>query len=1338
MMRITSTLVAICWLFTASAVAKTYVDTEQKYIFTAENVAETIPFFVENETRQLAMARKYTSLMNQETGAVSVADLFAICRAGGMNTYKQAGFEACRNFVDALLEKSNITMAEGQMDGFCPGLDENGKNPNKLSTITDKTRVGDMCTSSHIAMGEVVFQRNNSYSCTCMALACNGNYDLRGGACNTPIPVGTPTCARSTHKESKDNNTTAKCLEFCKAKGTRENCAVTNVVMRHSTKECICNANGPEISAAKESMSRAARNVPCPTGVYPQNAQNNTLQLCTKFCQAQAKTNNCKLVNAVIRHSANQCVCNPDAGILQTSNIYRAVCGQDKGKTGKKEYCIDDVFSGWGGGTNVQIMQAVALAQEYARVKHGDTIVCSTKRRSSWPDDYIQCKSSNGSAYYEFKFDDVKESVDKDIQNHVQMAICNKIYGGGWRPDECSNISRQTCTGNFATTARKLGFNVKYQDGKCRFVTIGGKSNTIKEVPGIDSYRFYSGDIQFQATSMLENHLRTYVQSVKSGVKTFKCVQNARQMSEIEGHSVQGPSDDVLRCTINGSQEIDFVFDDLSESWDYVSEKGESGMQCIISGGKFTGAKCHGLNKQQCIDAGKKLQQAVPGSSGTRWDGKNCVLVDGDEAEVYDGAVNIGLGVIGAVDCAFGTKVGCVLFMVEAAGLATEMTTGTYIKARADDFLSVSTQCKSRPCALSAIRDLGGRVMSVQNALGDSASKSVDEELARLIELLEPQDLGPLLGTDDWAAVVKQLGGDPNDWGGRLLVYANNIGLIAQFASVGASGLRLTGRAIAKVAGKESRLGRAGTKMANFLETSKKTGQTADAASDSARGASRGTGGANDADNAANAAGNPHGPADGGPAGGAGGAETGGARSADDAARGADDAANTGRNTSGNTGGNTGGANNASGGAGRTDTGNTSNGASGAAGTGRAASGAAGDAASGLHPDLENFNLRRFGQKYHPDKAPASMASDADEIMRRAADFASMSDAEKQAFSQMLRDFDTKVVTERLAQDIARAEEHLDDMLHNLNTHRRDATIRTLSSDIDTLRERAQAARAAGATADAGRAEDAIRRMEQALENATDIETDRVIKAFENRAPSPVRQGVIELAEEDENKIVEAIIKKRSGELSLAEHRKAIDIMYKYFDEGAAKRYAFDMRNRLIVSMREDDEVMDILDEYISNKSVAENVTKFAQKMVDHLSAIYGLDGRLTVKMYDFQGRGYAMYDNGIIYIKKVMGGVRQDRLLDEYINIVTHEFGHAVDDLRPEMGVIGEKLSVFGNTDGLYANYMDIGHEYYKKIPTEASSHIIGDIVSGRTNYGMAETVNPGQTLFWDELLGE
>ena len=1140
--------------------ATSYSDTEQRYYFGPNAIQAALGRFVEKEDTRVACAELYTSLMNPENGEVSVTDLFAVCRKAGFNTYRKEGFDKCREFVTALLtEDDDIDQV---MAGFCPGLDENGNNPNKLASITDRTRVGDLCTSSHIAMGEVVFKRDNSYSCTCMALVCNENYDLRGGACNTPIPAGTPICPNTKHPETADNNTMAKCLEFCTAKANRENCALSGVVMRHSTNECICSANADEIEAARQSMQRAA---------------------------------------------------NRNRG---TNLNYYSVCLNDKRKSGGTERCVEGVFN-W---VNVGQLQAVGIAEEYARVHYGDTIKCKNGFVQHLNDDYIQCTSTkpNSKVYYEFQFDDVTESVDNDILADTVHSICsihglkdnvphnlqkmatNALFGlgpalirGVTQPNYYGcETTPNICSSKLNVSARKFGYTTQYSSssGLCLIMERRLDRETVDDnlarIAGVDPYVFFHG-IQIQGGQSIVDKLRKVVSDAGHRVDSFRCENSTAKIEQTKGiiGFATTSRDDVLRCYLNGSTPIDFVFEDFSESWLYKREEGESAIQCIISGGKFAGSKCHGLDMQACIDAGRRLQEEFPGTSGTRWDGTNCMLVDAQEAKTYDVGVNIGLGLVGAVDCAAGTHaVGCALFVVEVTGMATELAAGEMINARVDEFLSVGTRCKSRSCALSAIRDLGGKVMTVHDALGDAEMHAVDQTLAELIEYLEPEDLGALTGTEDWAQIIEQLGGNPDDVAGNVMVFMQYAGMIAQFASVGASGLRVTGRAIAKVAGKESRLGRAGSTMARFLEGSKKT---ADAAGDVARGA-RTTSNAADA--------------------------------AEDAAR-----------------------------------------------------------AANVTEDSSRAVAR----------SASNSADSVDDAARGARTVSNTADA---------------------AEDAARAANVTEDSSR--------AVAHSASNSADSVDDVARGARTVSNTADAAETENVVMlKTNQALQ----VEgRERIAIVSEIEDEIPTRYGAIKMDWEDEEFVLEAIIKKLNGQLTHSEHLEAVKRLDKYFDENAARRYAMEMRQHLI-DMPEDT-IAEMLDH-----AEAGNGLDAAQVLVDYLAPKYGVEGKIQVVAGRSNGLAqYSTLADGrkVILYNSSLGSLEPE----VFINLLTHEFSHAVDDLVPHKGVIGLKLDAYGGIGGLYP---DSVNDIYALIPTERSSHIVGDIVSGRTNYGRGPSTYGLPTLY-------
>ena len=784
--------IAFVMFFICGAYAATHLDTENRLWFNADVVKNAIVEFVP-ESKQQPVADLYQDLMDQTTGKISVDSLFKVCRKAGFNTYKYEGFTQCKSFIQKMLMDAEIAQSV-DLNGFCPGLDEKGNNPNKLRSITEKTRIGDFCSSTNIRMGQVIFKPG--YNCSCMASVCNPGFEFQGGACVTRIADGNGDCLREAYPKTSENNYLEKCKSFCEKKYAGRACKYTSVVMSHSTNQCICNPNSTEIDAAYESMHQAK----------------------------EKQINNLK---------------------------YYEVCGDHKGKSGGTEVCVEGVFN-W---VNIGRLQASGLAEEYARVRYKDTVHCDTVNiRTSWNDDYVKCTSMNSKRYYEFQFDDVKESIDSAIQKALVLGICkihnvssgiSKVPGGYSGSLKCNTA----CTSDMTKTARVFGLNAKTSGNTCNFsglsMNASDAESKLAKIDGIDNYVFFHG-IQIQGSQNVISQLRQYIKSTGKTVRTFDCNKN---VGEIKNSLLAG-DDDVLRCKLNG-QPIDFVFDDFSESWLYVQEVGESKMQCIVSGGKFAGQECYGLTQKQCTDANAIYLKQNPGASGFRWDGKECVSIDANEAQVYDGAIQVGTGAIALVDCVVGTHVGCVLVMVETAGLAAEMTTGVAIENRAGEFLSVSTRCKKRDCAISTIQN-AGHVLSVMGALDATSLDSVDKELARLVGYLEPEDLSGV-SDGDWDEIVRQLGGDPEDAGGTALVWLNRIGLGAQFLSIGASGLRLTAQAITKLAGKGSRIGRTASTVARALDTTSDAARAANNTADATNAASDAGRAANNASDAANA-----------------------------------------------------------------------------------------------------------------------------------------------------------------------------------------------------------------------------------------------------------------------------------------------------------------------------------------------------------------------------------------------------------------------------------------------------------------------------------------------------
>ncbi len=805
-----------------------YSDTEQKYYFGPDAVKSTLEQFVEKEETRSACAELYTSLMNQENGQVSVTDLFAVCRKAGFNTYRKDGFDKCREFVNGLLASTETGDIDEMMSGFCPGPDEKGNNPNALKSITEKTQIGDFCSSTNIAGGEVVFRKG--YNCTCAAYACNPGFQSEKGACVTEYKDANGDCLRKEYTNMTNITKAEEALKFCESNAVN-GCKVRNAIRNFGgvTGRLVCNATRDEVDNAKAIM--------------------------------------------LLNHEKKV------AGLK-----YYAVCQNGvKVPSGARAHCVEKVFN-W---VNVGMVEGDGLAKLYAKEKDGKTIYCSTNPpRGHLNDDYLQCATMDGKDFYEFQFDDLSESNDKNggilIFTHDKLeGVVNGlsiIYGGQVAGKYSLNGSCQSSTNKkIVNAARNFGLvSTNTSNGKnCKFGynTIEDESK-LATIDGIDNYVFYH-EIQIQGSDATRLKLEKYIRGLGIKVTSFECDTGYGKIAKKIMLGLK-EKDDVWRCNLNG-QPIDFVFDDTSEAVKTTQEAGEAGIMCIISQGIYANKKCHGLDQVQCTQVDAKLKSENPKSSGTKWQNGQCVLLDVQEQNRLDNGIQIGLSVIALADCAtviVGNAqgvMGCTLAVVEITGLTTELTTGAAMQQRADDFIKIAVACNNRSCAKNTLKTMAGKALTVQDALKSaSTANQIDVQLARLVEYLEPEDLQSEVSANDWDDIVRQLGGDPNDTAGRALKVANKIGFIAQFVSLGASALRLTGRAIAKVASKSAaKTASSGTKALTIVGThaddatsafAKTTAHADDAArvvdntADATRGASTGAKATSQADDVARGA----------------------------------------------------------------------------------------------------------------------------------------------------------------------------------------------------------------------------------------------------------------------------------------------------------------------------------------------------------------------------------------------------------------------------------------------------------------------------------------------------
>lgn len=675
-------LISLLLLFvaTANSFGADYVGKEKKYFFSADNIGQSIIAHIEDEDKQVAVAQEYVKIMDPATGNVSIEDLFAICRIAGFNTYKEDGYNKCRGFITTLLENAQIEADAGIMGGYCPGLDENGKNPNNLQTITDKTRIGDSCKSTNIYAGEVVFKKG--YNCTCMAYACNPGFYIKGGACHTEVADSGGNCLRKEYPGNDSNNSKDKCFAFCGQQGEKQGCKANTSIWFPKDNKCLCNATYDEVDAVRQARIEALP--------------------------------------------------------------YKAVCGADKGKTGGTEYCIKDIFN-W---TNVGMIQATGLAAEYALIKHGKVVHCSDKYRQESNDDWVQCTTDDKKTFYEFKFDDVIESVDARIQGDLTRGIC-QIHGlmamdsnGSGYYDSCSGA----CGEALKKSAKKFGLNpvdkALYNSTYCSLQDrrLGkNEESKLATLEGIDNKIFYHG-IQIQGNQDLIRKLRQYIQSTgKYEIKSFTCDKG---VGKIKNGNIE--TDDILRCYLNG-QPIDFVFDDNSEMWKTYQKAGKQAINCIVQGGTYSGKGCLGLSEQVCLKVAAQDKKSCPECQAAHWDAnlEQCILPAGAAARNLEQGIKVGTIVVVAVGAAAVTVAtggaagaGAALLVVEVVGATIETVSTANIQQAAVDFLNASNRCKDASCAETMIKDNFQRLANMQNDFAAAEVNAIDSEMARLFGLV--------------------------------------------------------------------------------------------------------------------------------------------------------------------------------------------------------------------------------------------------------------------------------------------------------------------------------------------------------------------------------------------------------------------------------------------------------------------------------------------------------------------------------------------------------------------------------------------------------------------------
>ena len=393
---------------------------------------------------------------------------------------------------------------------------------------------------------------------------------------------------------------------------------------------------------------------------------------------------------------------------------------------------------------------------------HGLNLTChsvtETRRSVANPlgQDYIKC--SAGGRAYEFEFDDLNQTPGDKSSHSENTAIC-ELYGGkivdtGDKNTESiwqsCDISSELCNGAVADLAMRTGHTVQYQ-GYCR---LSRKAKVVSvvdlhQIDGIDSRIFYNAGAQMRmdtAKPMVEEYLRTQFPNETYIV----CDTNPRELNQGLGVDI----DYVMSCTV-GAQRVDFVFDDLSESFDSDAATGMDIMQCIINGGTFNGETCRGLTERECNALDTKLRSSGS-ENGAYYDDDMRACVLGNAMATYQRNVVAGY-VVGAVVIVGGTVLtiasggAAMPVMINGiAMLATDIGINYAIDAnhrrlsekaakKFVDFVTDANACTTEQCALDVLEKHYATLSGVMSDLNTEDQAVVDATIDRLIGLIQTE-----------------------------------------------------------------------------------------------------------------------------------------------------------------------------------------------------------------------------------------------------------------------------------------------------------------------------------------------------------------------------------------------------------------------------------------------------------------------------------------------------------------------------------------------------------------------------------------------------------------------
>ena len=375
---------------------------------------------------------------------------------------------------------------------------------------------------------------------------------------------------------------------------------------------------------------------------------------------------------------------------------------------------------------------------------------------SPFGQDYIRC--SAGGKSYEFEFDSLNQDPGKTSVESENKAMC-EFFGGKIvkHPDsyiekiwQSCDISKDLCKGKLHSLALRIGHTTMYQ-GYCRLSREAKSTDyaNLHTIKGVDSKIFYNSGAQMRS-DMAKVQLEEYLHNTFPNESYIVCDPTAKEFN----YGLGIDSDYVMTCTV-GSQQVDFLFHDLTEGRKSRADTGMDAMQCIISGGTFKGESCRGPTKAECDKLDAALR-AKGSTEGAKWDDKVRACILGNAMKTYkqDVATNY---IVGAVVIVGGT-----LVVIGTGGLTAPVVVGgvemlvgdlainyaidanhrrlsKQAANRFGSFINEAEKCNSEQCALKILEKHYATLSGVWNDLNTDDQTIVNSTIDKLIGLIKTE-----------------------------------------------------------------------------------------------------------------------------------------------------------------------------------------------------------------------------------------------------------------------------------------------------------------------------------------------------------------------------------------------------------------------------------------------------------------------------------------------------------------------------------------------------------------------------------------------------------------------